>query len=109
MARADPVTVALPSMRGAEIARIQATVALSYDIPPDSMKSAVRNRAVAWPRQVAMYLSHELTKHSLVLIGRLHGLRDHSTVIYSIRAVEKRMADSPIYQADVEALRRALS
>lgn len=103
------VPVALPSMQQwRPIARIQAVVAASYEIDPSHMKSNCRCRWIAWPRQVAMYLSRELTNHSFPSIGRYFGNRDHSTVILACRAVSKRMAADPLYRADVEALRKAL-
>lgn len=88
---------------------IQCTVAGAYGINPTLMCSPARNRLAAWPRQVAMYLSRELTCQSLPGIGHLFGDRDHTTVIYAIKAVKKRMAADPLYRADVEALREALS
>jgi chromosomal replication initiator protein len=105
------VPVALPSRqyRYCEIARIQAVVAASYEINPNHMKSAERWRDVAWPRQVAMYLSRRLTKQTTPCIGRQFGNRDHSTVLHAIKAVERRMACDPLYRADVEALQEALS
>jgi chromosomal replication initiator protein len=56
-----------------------------------------------------MYLTRELTDHSLPSIGRYFGNRDHTTVLYAIRAVEKRMASDPVYRGDVEALKGALA
>lgn len=104
-----PRAVPLPSMmRFQRIAHIQAVVALSYDIDPCHMKSGGRWRSVAWPRQVAMYLARELTGHSLAVIGRHFGARDHTTALYATKAVEKRMAADPLYHADVEVLRKAL-
>jgi chromosomal replication initiator protein len=105
------VPVLLPSKAGRlmPIGRIQTIVALSYDLNPALMPSAVRWRKAAWPRQVAMYLTRELTDHSLPSIGRYFGNRDHTTVLYAIRAVEKRMASDPVYRGDVEALKGALA
>lgn len=102
--------VPLPSMtyKLQPLARIQATVALSYDITPKMIVSPYRWRKAAWPRQVAMYLARKLTEHSYPSIGRHFGDRDHTTVIHAVKAVEKRMAEDPIYRADVEALREAL-
>lgn len=100
--------VPLPSMQVLPVARIKAVVAASYGVSMVEMRSPSHYRMFAWPRQVAMYLSRELTDQSLSDIGRRFG-RDHSTVCHAIKAVEKRMADDPIYRADVEALREALS
>lgn len=101
--------VPLPSMRMiCRIAHIQAVVAKSYGIHLTHMKSDARFRSVAWPRQVAMYLARELTGKALPCIGREFGKRDHTTVMYAIKAVQKRMDDDTLYRADVEALREAL-
>lgn len=99
--------VALPSM--GTIGLIQATVADSYGIDRRHMRSPRRYRSVAWPRQIAMYLSYELTNFGTPRIGFYFGNRDHATVIHAIRAVEKRMAEDALYRADVEALKEALS
>lgn len=105
---ASPVErVALPSM--GRIARIRNLVANSYEIPLAAMRSNSRVRDHAWPRQVAMYLCREMLGISLPKIGREFGHRDHTTVIQAIKAVKSRMAADPIYRADVEALREALS
>lgn len=105
------VPVLLPSRAGnlMPISRIQTIVALSYDLNPALMTSPARDRFAAWPRQIAMYLTRQLTDHSLPSIGRYFGNRDHSTVLYACRAVEKRMAADPLCRADVETLREALA
>ena len=60
---------------------IQQVVAESFGVKVDDMKSKSRARAIAYPRQVAMYLCRELTDSSLVQIGQAFGGRDHTTVI----------------------------
>ncbi len=59
-------------------------------------------------RQVAIYLTRELTDLSLPQIGRLYGGRDHSTVLNSIRRVEARCASDPALAARVDELRGAI-
>jgi chromosomal replication initiator protein len=89
--------------------QIQELVALSYGLHPASMTSPNREMRVAHPRQIAMFLTREITHRSLPEIGRCFGGRDHSTVIHAIRAVRQRMKRDPFVKADVEALRKALT
>lgn len=87
---------------------IQATVAAYYSLPPGSMTSQRRARDIARPRQVAMYLASELTTKSLPELGRRFGNRDHTTVMYAIKAVERRVDEDPELAEDVTILRRVL-
>ncbi len=66
---------------------IQKTVADFYKIKVADMHSKARPAKIAFPRQVAMYLSKELTTQSLPEIGELFGGRDHTTVLYAVRKV----------------------
>ena len=75
------------------LATIQQCTARRFDIPMREMVSARRHRSVARPRQVAMYLSRELTPRSLPEIGRRFGGRDHTTVIHAIERIEALRAD----------------
>lgn len=71
------------------IASIQRAVCERFGIPQIEMSSHRRGRAVARPRQVAMYLARELTPLSLPAIGRRFGGRDHTTVMHAIKKVEE--------------------
>ena len=66
---------------------VQKTVADFYKIKVSDMYSAKRTRAVARPRQIAMWLARELTSHSLPEIGDAFGGRDHTTVLHACRTV----------------------
>lgn len=68
---------------------VQKAVASHYQVDVESMTSKGRSRKVTLPRQIAMYLSRELTNLSLPDIGRNFGGRDHSTVLHACRKVEK--------------------
>jgi chromosomal replication initiator protein len=72
------------------------------------MHSARRARAVARPRQVAMYLAKQLTPRSLPEIGRKFGNRDHTTVMHAIRRIDELRAVDAVLNEDVETLRRVL-
>ncbi len=96
------------SRRRVTIEEIQKRVSDHFKIRQAEMISARRARAVARPRQIAMYLAKQLTPRSLPEIGRRFGGRDHTTVIHAVKQIEKlRAADSEI-DADVRALMRAL-
>ena len=70
---------------------IQKRVAEHYDIRLADMTSKRRPENIAFPRQVAMYLSRQLTESSLNTIGEAFGGRDHGTVLHACRAVKDRM------------------
>jgi chromosomal replication initiator protein len=72
------------------------------------MHSARRARAVARPRQVAMYLSKHLTSRSLPEIGRKFGGRDHTTVMHAVRKIDELKSTDSSFAEDVELLRRML-
>ncbi len=100
------------ALRGAQkrvtIDEIQRAVSAYFDIKPIDLISARRARAVARPRQIAMYLAKRLTTRSLPEIGRKFGGRDHSTVIHAVRRIEElRGTDSEIDNA-VRVLQRDL-
>jgi chromosomal replication initiator protein len=65
------------------IPRIQEAVSQRFGVTLDELVSPRRSQAVAYPRQVAMYLSRELTDASLPMIGKEFGGRDHTTVIHA--------------------------
>ena len=96
-------------LRGAQrrvtIDEIQKAVSIHFDLKPIDLVSARRARAVARPRQIAMYLAKRLTTRSLPEIGRKFGGRDHSTVIHAVRRIEE-LRDS---DQDIDAAVRALT
>jgi chromosomal replication initiator protein len=94
--------------RRVTIEEIQRRVAEHYGIRIADMHSSRRARAVARPRQVAMYLAKQLTPRSLPEIGRKFGGRDHTTVMYAIRKIEDLRTTEPLLSDDIETLRRLL-
>ncbi len=87
---------------------IQKRVAEHFQIRMSDMSSARRSRTVARPRQIAMYLSKQLTSRSLPEIGRAFGGRDHTTVIHAVRKVEELINADSSFAEDVELLTRML-
>ncbi len=94
--------------RKVTIEEIQKRVAEHYNIRLSEMYSARRARAVARPRQVAMYLSKQLTARSLPEIGRKFGGRDHTTVMHAVRKVDELRSLDSNFAEDIELLRRML-
>ena len=68
------------------------------------MSSARRLRAVARPRQIAMYLAKKMTACSLPEIGRQFGGRDHTTVMHAVRKVEDLLQNDAMTAEDVDRI-----
>ena len=78
---------------------IQKKVAENFDIRLADMTSKRRPENIAFPRQIAMYLSRQMTESSLNTIGEAFGGRDHGTVLHACRLVKDRMeVDSNVRQ-----------
>jgi len=90
------------------IEEIQKKVAEHYNIRLTDMASARRARAVARPRQVAMYLAKQLTSRSLPEIGRRFGNRDHTTVMHAVSRITELMQADHGFAEDVSLLRKML-
>ena len=94
--------------RRVTIEEIQKAVVEHYSIRMADMTSARRSRAVARPRQMAMYLAKQLTPRSLPEIGKKFGGRDHTTVMHAVRQIEKLTAEDRAIADDLDSLRRKL-
>ena len=90
------------------IDEIQKRVAEHYHMRLGDMTSARRARAVARPRQVAMYLAKQLTSRSLPEIGKKFGNRDHTTVMHAVSRVTELMDTDSQFAEDVDLLRKML-
>ena len=94
--------------RRVTIEEIQKRVAEHWNIRLSDMSSARRARAVARPRQVAMYLAKQLTSRSLPEIGRKFGNRDHTTVMHAVKVVAELIETDADFSERVELMRRML-
>jgi chromosomal replication initiator protein len=90
------------------IEEIQRKVAEHFNVKLADLIGPRRLRTLARPRQVAMYLSKELTSRSLPEIGRRFGGRDHTTIMHGIRRVDELRHSDPQLAEDIELLRRVL-
>jgi chromosomal replication initiator protein len=91
------------------IETIQKRVADHYQIRHSDMTSKRRPNNIAIPRQIAMYLTRTMTKHSLQEIGDAYGGRDHGTVIHACKAVDNMMEQDASTRGNVEFLKIQLS
>lgn len=83
---------------------IQKKVAEYFDVRLADMKSKNRGQTVVYPRQIAMYLSRELTQFSLPEIGDFFGGRDHTTVIHACEKINAKIKEDPGLKKLVEKL-----
>lgn len=83
---------------------VQLAVSRKFKVNVDELTGAKRNQDIVLPRQVAMYLSRELTSASLPSIGRAFGGRDHSTVMHSIQKIKKLIESDRTIAAIVEEI-----
>jgi chromosomal replication initiator protein len=90
------------------IESIQKKVAEHFDIRIADMTSRRRPQNVAFPRQIAMYLSRTMTKRSLSDIGESFGGRDHGTVLHACRLVEQRTSKDQQLRQAVAYIEQAL-
>jgi chromosomal replication initiator protein len=88
---------------------IQAAVCERFHLDHGDLVSPSRAQRLAWPRQLAMYLSRELTDQTLPAIGRAFGGRDHTTVMHACRRTAERMASDPEAYRTVRALTERLT
>jgi chromosomal replication initiator protein len=90
------------------VLEIQEHTADAFGISVQALVSSSRSGAVAWPRQVAMYLSRELTDQTLPAIGRAFGGRNHTTVLHACKRTAERLAGDPDAFETVHRLTEAL-
>ncbi len=83
---------------------IQEVVAEFYSLKIEDFKSKKRNRSISFPRQIAMYLSRELTDSSLPQIGNSFGGRDHTTVIHANEKINTELNKNTVFQETIKDL-----
>lgn len=95
--------------RSVEVIDIQKTVATHFELPVESLRGKRRTSAVALARQVAMYLTKQLTSLTLVEIGRRFGNRDHSTVLHACNKISQRSSQNDEFAQLLDRIRRSIS
>lgn len=93
-----------PATSGPTIQAIIDAVTDFYSVPLKDLQSKRRQRSIALPRQVCMYLARKHTRHSLEEIGGYFGGRDHTTVMHAVKTVETKRSDDHDFDAVVQTL-----
>ena len=95
---------AQPSQKNITIELIQKIVSEYFGLSYKDLRGKRRTKAVAFPRQVAMYLSRELTEYSTTEVGAEFGGRDHTTVMHACQKIEDRMKLDPNIEPTLQTL-----
>ncbi len=91
-----------------DIQKIQRVVAEYYNVSVDDLKSKKRVATIAFPRQIAIYLSRNLTDESFPRIGMEFGGRDHSTVIHSCDKIANEIKNNKQLENIIEEIKKKL-
>jgi chromosomal replication initiator protein len=86
------------------IEEIQKQVANYYNVRIQDMKSKIRKRNIAYPRQVAMYISKELTKMSMPEIADKFDKKDHTTILYAHRKIQQERNQDQDFDDEINRL-----
>jgi chromosomal replication initiator protein len=101
--------ILIEKRRELTVEEIQKLVANHYSIKISDIKSAKRMKALVLPRQIAMYLSRQLTSCSYPEIGERFGGKDHSTIIHAIKKIEKAMDEDFQLRSTIDNLKKELT
>lgn len=99
---------ASPKQSNVTVDVIQRTVADYFNLSTQELKSKKRTRVVAFPRQIAMYITREVTEYSTTEIGLEFGGRDHTTVMHACQRIEARMRTDPTLEPTLQYLVRQI-
>ncbi|MCT4396485.1 chromosomal replication initiator protein DnaA [Periweissella beninensis] len=91
------------------ISFIQETVAKFFAISISDLKGKKRNKEIVMPRQIAMYLSRELTDNSLPNIGREFGGKDHTTVMHATDKISAALESNKLIQNQITTLKKQIN
>ncbi len=79
----------------ASLASIMAAVAAEFDLQPERLREKSNTKAIAYPRQIAMYLCKDILSMSLPEIGRAFGGKHHTTVLHSVNKIDRLRREDP--------------
>ena len=91
------------------IEHIQRKAAEFFGIKLSDMRAKNRTKAVAFPRQIAMFLARNLTHASLTEVGRAFGGKDHTTVLHAVEKIQALVQDDPKFKKTVDTLTQSIT
>ncbi|MEK7710025.1 MAG: chromosomal replication initiator protein DnaA, partial [candidate division NC10 bacterium] len=91
------------------IEQIQRKVSDFFGMKLSDLKAKTRTRAIAFPRQIAMYLARQLTTASLLEIGRAFGGKDHTTVLHAVGKITRLIQEDPKLRKTIDALTQGIA
>jgi chromosomal replication initiator protein len=99
---------ASPRQSNVTVDLIQRTVADYFNLSTNDMKGKRRTKVISFPRQIAMYITREITEYSTTEVGLEFGGRDHTTVMHACQRIENRMRTDPTLEPTIQYLIRQL-
>jgi chromosomal replication initiator protein len=91
------------------IEHIQRKASEFFGIKFSDMRATDRTRAVAFPRQIAMFLARQLTHASLTEVGRAFGGRDHTTVLHAVEKIQALLQEDPKFKKTIDTLTQGVT
>ena len=86
------------------IDHIQRKVAEFFGIKLSDLRAQNRTKAIAFPRQIAMYLARQLTHASLSEVGRAFGGKDHTTVLHGVEKIQQMLQEDPKFKKTIDSI-----
>ncbi len=99
---------ASPKQSNVTIDVIQRTVADYFNLSNQELKGKKRTKIIAFPRQIAMYITREITEYSTTEVGLEFGGRDHTTVMHACQRIDSRMRTDPTLEPTIQVLIRTI-
>jgi chromosomal replication initiator protein len=91
------------------IEHIQRKAAEFFGVKLADMRAKNRTKAVAFPRQIAMYLARQLTHSSLAEVGRAFGGKDHTTVLHAVEKIQTLLQEDPKFRKSLDTLTQSIT
>jgi chromosomal replication initiator protein len=99
---------ASPRQKSISVEIVQRVVSEYFGLSQSDLKGKKRTKAIAFPRQMAMYLAREMTEYSTTELGIEFGGRDHTTIMYGCQKIENRIKTDSTLEPIISGLKRSI-